>query len=99
MAVPPPEPKNVLPPTILSALQQFASPDVFTSSELHPFASSPEDTVATLRRLVDATNQAALSLNAHLSMPLNNPKLLSLYRQQATIASSVQQVSAREKFH
>ncbi|KAI1784243.1 hypothetical protein LXA43DRAFT_1101647 [Ganoderma leucocontextum] len=91
MAAPPPEVKNILPSTILSALQQFASQDVLTSDELHPFASSPEDTVSTLRRLVDATNQAALSLNAHLSLPLNNPKLLSLYRQQASIASSVQQ--------
>ncbi|PIL30569.1 hypothetical protein GSI_07269 [Ganoderma sinense ZZ0214-1] len=91
MAAPPPEAKNALPPTILSILQQFASQDILTSGGLHPFASSPEDTVSTLRRLVDATNQAALSLNAHLSLPLNNPKLLSLYRQQASIAFSVQQ--------
>ncbi|EJF62647.1 hypothetical protein DICSQDRAFT_104138 [Dichomitus squalens LYAD-421 SS1] len=90
MAAPPSETKNILPPTILSALQQFASQDALTSGGFHPFASNPEDTISTLRRLVEATNQAALSLNAHLSLPLNNPRLLSLYRQQASIASSVQ---------
>ena len=92
MSAPVPEARHVLSPTVLSALQQFASQDAFTTGGLHPFASNPEETISSLRRLVETTNQAALSLNAHLSLPLNNPKLLSLYRQQASIAASVQQV-------
>lgn len=84
--------KNVLPPTVLSALQPFTSPEVLSSSGLHPFSSSPEETITTLQRIVDTTNQAALSLNAHLSLSLSNPKLLSLYRQHSSIFHTVRQV-------
>ncbi|KAI0806901.1 hypothetical protein C8Q74DRAFT_1312897 [Fomes fomentarius] len=83
--------KNVLPPTVLSALQPFTSPEVLSSSGLHPFASSPEETITTLQRIMETTNQAALSLNAHLSLPLSNPKLLSLYRQHSSIFHTVRQ--------
>ena len=95
MAAPPQpsESKNALPPTVLSAFQQFTSQDVLPSPTYHPFAASPEEAILTLRRIVDTTNQAALSLNAHLSLPLSNPKLLSLYRQQSSISYTVQQVS------
>ena len=48
--------------------------------------------VQSLRKLLDTANQAALSLGAHLSLPLSNPKLLSLYRQQTNISYAVQQV-------
>ncbi|KAI0747606.1 hypothetical protein C8Q80DRAFT_1103705 [Daedaleopsis nitida] len=83
--------KTTLHPTILSALQPFTSPEVLASPGLHPFASSPEDTASTLQRIIETTHQAALSLNAHLSLPLSNPKLLSLYRQHASIFHTVQQ--------
>ncbi|RDX52741.1 hypothetical protein OH76DRAFT_1400002 [Lentinus brumalis] len=96
------DPKNPLPATVLTALQQFTSPDAFPTNGLHPFshgfhpfASSPEDTLSTLRGIVDTTNQAAVSLNAHLSLPLSNPRLLSLYRQHASISHAVQQSDQR----
>ena len=92
MSAPAPDPKSAFPATVLTALQQFTSPDAFPSTGLHPFSSSPEEMLLTLRRIVDTTNQAAVSLNAHLSLPLSNPKLLSLYRQQASISYAVQQV-------
>ncbi|RPD73523.1 hypothetical protein L226DRAFT_101651 [Lentinus tigrinus ALCF2SS1-7] len=91
MTAPAPDPKSVLPATVLTALQQFTSPDALPPTGLHPFSSSPEEMLSTLRRIVDTTNQAAVSLNAHLSLPLSNPKLLSLYRQHASISYAVQQ--------
>ncbi|OBZ67218.1 Tripeptidyl-peptidase sed3 [Grifola frondosa] len=39
--------------------------------------------------LENTTNQVSHSLNAHLALPLSNPKLLSLYRQQTSISQSV----------
>ncbi|KAH9890615.1 hypothetical protein C8Q73DRAFT_704992 [Cubamyces lactineus] len=92
MSSQPPEAKATLPSaTVLSAIQQFAAQDAFTSDSLHPFALTPDDNIATLRKLLDTANQAALSLGAHLSLPLSNPKLLSLYRQQTNISYAVQQ--------
>ncbi|KAI0373267.1 hypothetical protein BV20DRAFT_938026 [Pilatotrama ljubarskyi] len=91
MSSQPPEGKGHLPPTILDAFQQYTSQDAFSSRSLHPFASAPDDNVNALRKLLDTANQAALSLNSHISLPLSNPKLLSLYRQQTNISHAVQQ--------
>ncbi|OSC96619.1 hypothetical protein PYCCODRAFT_1420848 [Trametes coccinea BRFM310] len=91
MSSQPPESKATLPATVISAFQQFAAQDAISSNSLHPFASSPDDNMAVLKKLIETANQAALSLNAHLSMPLSNPKLLSLYRQHTNISYSVQQ--------
>ncbi|KAI8999049.1 hypothetical protein BD414DRAFT_512589 [Trametes punicea] len=91
MSSQPPEPKATLTPTILTAFQHFTARDVIPSTALHPYASAPDENIAALKRLLDATEQAALSLNGHLSLPLSNPKLLSLYRQQTNISYAVQQ--------
>ncbi|KAH9915799.1 uncharacterized protein BXZ73DRAFT_92575 [Epithele typhae] len=82
---------TVVPPTVLSAFQQFTAPEVLSSNSTHPFSSSPEELTATLRRIIETTDKATMSLNAHHSLPLSNPKLLSLYRQQSSISHTVQQ--------
>ncbi|KAI0668479.1 hypothetical protein C8Q78DRAFT_993488 [Trametes maxima] len=91
MSSQPPESKVTLAPTILGAFQQFASQDAIASSSLHPFASTPDENISVLRKLLETANQASLSLNAHISLPLSNPKLLSLYRQETIISHAVQQ--------
>ncbi|EIW60768.1 uncharacterized protein TRAVEDRAFT_71063 [Trametes versicolor FP-101664 SS1] len=98
MSSQPPEAKAPLPATILTALQQFTSQDSISSSSLHPFASNPEENIAALRKLLDTANQAALSLNAHLALPLSNPKLLSLYRQGTNISHAVQQADQNVRY-
>ncbi|KAI0781385.1 hypothetical protein BD413DRAFT_464197 [Trametes elegans] len=93
MSSQPPEPKaaSAVPPTVLSGFQQFTSQDAFSSDSLHPFASNPEENLSALRKLLEIANQAALSLNAQSTLPLSNPKLLSLYRQQTQISHAVQE--------
>ncbi|KAI0637430.1 hypothetical protein C8Q77DRAFT_1155267 [Trametes polyzona] len=98
MSSQPPEAKTPLPPTILTAFQQFTSPDTISSGSLHPFSASPEENIAALRKILDTANQAALSLNAHHSLPLSNPKLLSLYRQGTNISYAVQQADQNVRF-
>ncbi|EMD33592.1 hypothetical protein CERSUDRAFT_141813 [Gelatoporia subvermispora B] len=77
------------PETVLSALQAFASHEALDSQSLHPFASSPGVPTLALRELMEATKQVTQSLHSHLSLPLSNPKQLSLYRQHATIAHTI----------
>ncbi|KAH9857608.1 hypothetical protein C2E23DRAFT_865408 [Lenzites betulinus] len=98
MSSQPPESKAILPPTILSALQQFTSPDSISSSSLHPFASNPEENLSSLRKLLDTANQAAFSLNTHLTLPPSNQKLLSLYRQGTSISHAVQQADQNVRY-
>ncbi|KAI0350193.1 hypothetical protein OH77DRAFT_1507079 [Trametes cingulata] len=91
MSSQPPEAKAPLPPTLLDAFQRFTSRDAISSHSVHPFASAPDENINALRKLLDTANQAALSLNTHATLPLSNPKLLSLYRQQTSISHAVQQ--------
>ncbi|KAI0648314.1 hypothetical protein C8Q79DRAFT_905736 [Trametes meyenii] len=98
MSSQPPESKATLAPTILGAFQQFASQDAIASSSLHPFASTPDENISALRKLLETANQASLSLNAHLSLPLSNPKLLSLYRQETNISHAVQQADQNVRY-
>ena len=81
--------------TILSSVQELLSQQTLaTTHATHPFASAPGDTIALLNRIIEETDQVSHALSAaSLSMPLANPKLLSLYRQHATMASALHMVS------
>lgn len=52
-----------------------------------------------LRELADATMQVSASLNAHITLPMTNPKLFSLFKQQTNIAHTVHNVRRRSNMH
>lgn len=75
--------------TILSLVEEFSSHDAFPSQSTHPFSSDSADSIKMLRELVDATAQISATLNTHVTLPMNNPKLFSLFKQQTNIAHTV----------
>ena len=81
--------------TLLSVVQDFASHDAFTerSHPLHPYSSDPEISTDMLKKLIESTTNIAGSLNAHVTLPLSNPKLLSLCKQQTSLSFTVRAVS------
>ncbi|EGN99978.1 hypothetical protein SERLA73DRAFT_72739 [Serpula lacrymans var. lacrymans S7.3] len=92
------------PPTLLSTLQNHSlHNDLFFSKSLsssqsrlsppHPFSVSSETHVASLRDLIGITNQLAHSLDNPASLAIQDPKLLSLLRQQASIEHTLHLVS------
>ncbi|KAJ7502805.1 hypothetical protein B0H11DRAFT_1986434 [Mycena galericulata] len=70
-----------MPPTLLSTLQRFKINDLPTNAA-HPFSPSAE-------AVVHAIGQLSSSLDAYSAMPLTNPKLVSLLRQQASISQTL----------
>ncbi|KAL6308090.1 hypothetical protein BKA93DRAFT_871257 [Sparassis latifolia] len=77
--------------SILSAVQTFTAPDALPPQSLHPFSLTPPyGSVSSLREVIELTTQITNSLNTHLSLPLLNPKLLSLYRQLTAISHTAQ---------
>lgn len=78
-----------LSPTILSVLQALTSPDALSPENVHPFAFNPGSSITLLGKIIETTDQISDSLNTHLSLPLVNPKVLSLFRQHATISHNV----------
>ena len=79
--------------TILSAVQQYAAHDGLNALQpLHPYSSNPELTLSMLRNLIATTSDIASSLNAQVTLPFTNPKLLSLLRQQTAISHTVHSV-------
>ncbi|PCH43561.1 hypothetical protein WOLCODRAFT_103768 [Wolfiporia cocos MD-104 SS10] len=75
---------------LLSLVQRFlAQQATFTTHSTHPFASSPEAPLTLLRDVVETLSQVSHSLSLQLSLPLANPKLLSLYRQQTAISHTL----------
>lgn len=87
-----PAPTEAHPRTILSLVQAYSSHDAFPTQSTHPFASDPENSMRMLRELIDATLQISGALNAHISLPMTNHKLFSLFKQQTAIAHSVHNV-------
>ncbi len=81
--------------TILSVVQDFASHDAFSQplSPVHPFSSDPETSVNMIKSLLDVTAQISGSLNAQITLPFSNPKLISLFKQQTVISHTVHNVS------
>ena len=80
--------------TILSSVQELLSQQILAGTHAtHPFASSPNETMTFLNRVVAQTDQMSHALAANLSTPLANPKLVSLYRQHATMSSALHMVS------
>lgn len=81
--------------TILSVVQEFASHDALAERvhPLHPYSSDPETAIDMLRGLIDATTSISGSLNAQVTLPLSNPKLLSLFKQQTALNYTVRAVS------
>lgn len=79
--------------TLLSTIQQFTAHRVFQHLVLHPFTASSEDFTAVLHDTIQATDQLSHSLNLFSSIPISNPKLVSILRQQTTISHTLHQVS------
>lgn len=81
--------------TVLSVVQKIASNDALSEQmhRLHPYSSDPETAISVLRSIIDATTDISASLNAQVTLPLSNPKALSLLRQQTQISHTVHTVS------
>ena len=81
--------------TLLSVVQDFASHDAFRerSHPLHPYSSDLEISTEMLKKLIESTTNIAGSLNAHVTLPLSNPKLLSLCKQQTSLSFTARAVS------
>ncbi len=76
--------------SILSSVQNLATQEGLSpTSTVHPFSESPEETLTSLRGIVNATNQISHSLNTHLSLTMSDSKVLSLFRQYTTIINNV----------
>ncbi|GJE95512.1 hypothetical protein PsYK624_116970 [Phanerochaete sordida] len=84
-----PGPSSANARTILSLVQDFSAHEAFPSQSTHPFSRDSESAAKMLRELADATMQVSASLNAHVTLPMNNPKLFSLFKQQTNIAQTV----------
>ncbi|KAJ7497097.1 hypothetical protein FB451DRAFT_1210047 [Mycena latifolia] len=76
------------PPTLLSTVHGFKAHTLPTNAA-HPFSPSAEAACTMLATLIQTTGQVSSSLDSYLSMPLTNPKLVSLLRQQASISQSL----------
>jgi len=85
---------DVVQPTLLSALQKLMTYDAFTSQVLHPYSTSAEETIASLRHLVDTIDHLAHSTNVHLSAPTLNSKTISQLRQLTAEQHTLHIVSA-----
>ncbi|KAK7692557.1 hypothetical protein QCA50_004187 [Cerrena zonata] len=72
--------------TAQSALQDFRSNHELPQHSLHPFSASPEATLSSLRGLVDLTGSIAESLNAYLTLPMTDTKLLTSLRESSSTA-------------
>ncbi|CCL99840.1 uncharacterized protein FIBRA_01864 [Fibroporia radiculosa] len=84
-------PESSVAPNLLSVVQQFTlqEAEISAQTSVHPFASMPDNPSAILHGIIEATSQMSHSLEAHLSLPFTNQKLLSLYRQHAAIARTL----------
>ncbi|KAJ7209620.1 hypothetical protein GGX14DRAFT_452261 [Mycena pura] len=76
------------PPTLLSTVQSFKT-HAFPPNGNHAFSPPAEETCAALTSLIQTSEQLSTSLDSYQTMPLSNPKLVSLLRQQASISQSL----------
>ncbi|KAJ7668419.1 hypothetical protein DFH06DRAFT_1181631 [Mycena polygramma] len=76
------------PPTLLSTVQRFKASALPTDGA-HPFSPSAEASCTLLANLIQTAGQLSSSLDSYLAMPLTNPKLVSLLRQQASISQTL----------
>lgn len=81
---------STIPPSILTTVQSLATQDgLSTTSPLHPFSESPEETLTALRSILTTTTQISQSLANHVGVTMSETKLLSLFRQYTTIINNV----------
>ncbi|KAJ7188498.1 hypothetical protein C8R46DRAFT_1157516 [Mycena filopes] len=76
------------PPTLLSTVQRFKAHTLPTNG-IHPFSPSAEESCTLLANLIQTAGQLSSTLDSYLTMPLTNPKLVSLLRQQASISQTL----------
>ncbi|KAH9920094.1 uncharacterized protein B0H18DRAFT_881353 [Fomitopsis serialis] len=76
--------------TILSTVQDLLSQHGFSVNQpTHPFASAPGETASLLNRIIEESDRMSHALGASLALPPANPKVISLYRQHATLSSTL----------
>lgn len=76
------------PSTLLSTIQKIQSSEARLHAS-HPFASSSDASITLLHDMLDTMNLLTHSLNIYMSIPISNPKLVSLLRQHATISHNI----------
>ncbi|KAJ7287378.1 hypothetical protein C8J57DRAFT_1430963 [Mycena rebaudengoi] len=78
-----------LPPTLLSTVQKFKVQALPSDGSLHPFSPSAEASCTLLQDLIQTTAQLTSSLDSYSTMPLSNPKLVNMLRQQASMSNTL----------
>ena len=84
------------PETILSAVHGVTTALSTYIPELHPFAESHDNESAVLPHLKDilsTTSLISIALSSHSSLPVSDPKLVSLMRQHAALTHELNTVS------
>ncbi|THH32518.1 hypothetical protein EUX98_g1705 [Antrodiella citrinella] len=74
---------------ILTVIQNLSVDYLNPTQQNHPFSTSQEASVASLRSIIETTSKISNSLTTHLPLPFADTKLLSLFRQYTTIAHNV----------
>jgi hypothetical protein len=85
-------------PTLSSALEGIQARSDVPPDKNHPFASGSEDSYVYLQQISQAADTITGSLNAYLSLPRAQPKLISLLRQQSTLECTIQKVRHPPRF-
>jgi hypothetical protein len=84
------------PGTLLSAIHAVTTTLSTYTPELHPFADSHDNKNAVLPQLSDilsTTSLVSIALSSHSSLPISDPKLVSLMRQHAALTQELNTVS------
>lgn len=80
--------------TLLSSIHKFIVHNDFPVRAVHPYASGSEAPTALLEQLVATADNMSHSLQMYSTMPVSNPKLVSLLREHAAISRSIYTVRA-----
>ncbi|KAF9445919.1 hypothetical protein P691DRAFT_777244 [Macrolepiota fuliginosa MF-IS2] len=83
--------------TLSSVLEDIQAHNDIPSEKNHPFASGSEDSYAFLQQIAQAADQVSNSLNAYISLPWAQPKLISLLRQQSNLTGTMRSSEKRNK--
>lgn len=75
-----------LPETLLSSFKRYQNDNILPTGVVHPFENAASESSVLVEDLIKATSSLSTALHAYSSIPWSNPKLVSLLRQNASIA-------------
>ncbi|EDR09142.1 uncharacterized protein LACBIDRAFT_296470 [Laccaria bicolor S238N-H82] len=78
-----------LPETLLSSFKRYQNDNILPTGVVHPFENAASESSVLVEDLIKATSSLSTALHAYSSIPWSNPKLVSLLRQNASIAHTL----------